>query len=218
MTNEDGVPTNGHNLLQKNPPNTTVGRNGTVTSTMTVPSKKHSIFGSKRRTAVDEEASTRAVMGSTAASRANRIDVTDDHSPTTLHGGTALRGHRSSDSFSSDVSDTRLARAHPPTTATGAAIPPAIPLKDTHHNGTFVGDGPDGRISIEQAQTKLKLAIDAENSADQALELARRHVREAKELIARLETEANEEAERAHAKSALVAEITNSLKGLGRHG
>ena len=50
-----------------------------------------------------------------------------------------------------------------------------------------------GRITIEQAQQKMKMAIEAERMADIALENARRQVREVKELMAQLQREADEE-------------------------
>ncbi|CAK7271589.1 hypothetical protein SEPCBS119000_004684 [Sporothrix epigloea] len=71
--------------------------------------------------------------------------------------------------------------------------------------------------SIVAARERVLSAETAERVADRALENARREVREARDLVKRLEVEAKEEARKAKIKQNYAREVSRRAKPLGRH-
>jgi len=72
--------------------------------------------------------------------------------------------------------------------------------------------------AIGAARDKVSGAEEAERMADRALVQARAAVREARQHVRNLEREAEEEAKRAKAKQQEARSVSNSARGLGRHG
>ncbi|CAK7274421.1 hypothetical protein SEPCBS57363_006156 [Sporothrix epigloea] len=81
------------------------------------------------------------------------------------------------------------------------------------------GQGNDNDLdpSIVTARERVLSAETAERVADRALENARREVREARDLVKRLEIEAKEEARKAKIKQNYAREVSRRAKPLGRH-
>lgn len=71
--------------------------------------------------------------------------------------------------------------------------------------------------SLGAAQTKLKVAIEAEKAADAALIASRKAVKDARAEIAALEKEAAIEAKLAHAKVKAAKSLHKEGNKLGRH-
>jgi len=86
----------------------------------------------------------------------------------------------------------------------------------------FFGLGRNNNIendpSIRRARQKVADALEAEKQADNALKEARDRVAEARQHVKSLEQEALEDAKFAEAKQAQSKIVSESAKGLGRHG
>ncbi|KAK1222766.1 hypothetical protein PQX77_014375 [Marasmius sp. AFHP31] len=89
-------------------------------------------------------------------------------------------------------------------------------------SGGFLGFGGNRSIgndpSIMGARQKVEEAERAEREADQALNLARASVREARDHVKFLEKEAADDARRAKAKQAEAKVVSKTARALGRHG
>ncbi|GLB37786.1 hypothetical protein LshimejAT787_0408370 [Lyophyllum shimeji] len=170
------------------------GDNRGRTSPTTSPSRKGSIFGSKRGRSLSPTSSTTFKSRHSDSSRQKQQ-------------GSARRGgffHRRSSSASSD--DNRTYLRSPGSRNGGGFL------------GFGHGTGIDRDPTILAARQKVTDAEEAEKEADRALSQARNMVKEARGHVKILEQEAMEDARRAKAKQAEAKIVGKVAKGLGRHG
>lgn len=198
-----------------------------------------------RKAPVEEDASTRAVAGSTA--RLNTMNTMNSSGVDDIPGTQPPIGRTLQQS--TDATDLRdVAPTPPPHDAsyTGGAMT-ADNLRDSTHttstwreNPTAVknrhltdesaqfrdqsggrsgltGDPNNHNANIETVRQKVQIAVDAELAADEALDVARRAVVEARTVVGAFEQQVNQEFERAYARKMDVTGVVKDLEKLGRY-
>jgi len=197
-----------------------------------------------RKGAVDEDASTRAVAGSSSRLMASNTEG-NPITPVSILGDQA--GHQRDQS-----TDQMEMRDKPPTPPPHDDVDAAEHTEDagnrdsTHTSSTWrenpamrnkdafvgtygrsnmdtqdqsasyapIGDRP---VDLSIARRKVQIAVEAELAADRAIEIARQAVIEARTVVAAIEKQVNEEFERAHARRLETAGVLKDLEKLGRH-
>jgi len=209
-----------------------------------LPGRKTSVA---RKGAVDEDASTRAVVGSssrlmTGDSEGNPI------TPTSIVGDQAIAHTRD---HSTDQTEMRDRAPTPPphdiTYADPADHAEEAGNRDSSHTSSTWRENPvmrnkdafvgtygraemdtqdqsasyapigDRPVDLAVARRKVQIAVEAELAADKAIEVARQAVIEARTVVAAIEKQVTEEFERAHARRMETAGVLRDLEKLGRH-
>ncbi|KAG8948507.1 hypothetical protein FRC04_009716 [Tulasnella sp. 424] len=167
--------------------------------------------------------------GPTSATAGNEIDARKiNDTPSTMgrkktRGGLFGRGRRSS-SRSSSSDEGRY--VSPQTTGAGAFGTTGNSMHGTHRDGGINGSNnntmnnglqPYTGDDMGMAREKVHAAEEAEREALRMLGAARSAVKEAKDHIERLATQADEEARRAGMKQKEAQALRNDTRHLGRH-
>lgn len=167
-------------------------------------------------------------------SRNQSVDAIDMNNPPTPppHDDAYIKGHiygNDGDVAGGEgsVHTSSTWRAHPDTMAArnnNATTNPAGygTTNNLHlHNATSDGDSfglsGDRPTDLATARQKVQLAIEAELAADRALEIARRAVIEAREMVRALEKQINEEFERARERKMEADMVVREMEKLGKH-
>ncbi|KAJ7178396.1 hypothetical protein C8R43DRAFT_456914 [Mycena crocata] len=143
--------------------------------------------------------------------------VSPGRGQTTSHSRGLFSRRRSSDesSLGHRSSGSSVGRGNSVRSGTGSSMRNGGGFFGGNNNNTFnVHKDP----TILAARGKVTMAEKAEAEADRALDVARMQVREARDHVRFLEKEAAEEQKRAKAKQAVANTVSQSARGLGRHG
>jgi len=198
-----------------------------------------------RKAPVEEDASTRAVAGSTA--RLNTLNTMNSSGVDDIPASQPPIGRTLQQS--TDATDLRDDAPTPPphdvpytggamtadnqrdsthTTSTWHENPAAVRNKHLSDESAHLHDPSGGssrlpgdlnshNATIETVRQKLQIAVDAELAADKALDIARRAVVEARTVVGAFEHQVNQEFERAYARKVDAAGVVKDLEKLGRY-
>jgi len=206
-----------------------------------LPGRKASV--ARKGGAVDEDASTRAVAGSSSRLINNNTEP-NPMTPTSIAGDRVDHTRDQStdqpevrdkpptppphDEVYADVVDHTEEAGNRDSTHTTSTWRenPAMRNKDAFvgrsdmdaqdHGNSYAPTG-DRPVDLAVARRKVQIAVEAELAADRAIEVARQAVIEARVVVAAIEKQVNEEFERAHHRRMETTGVLKELEKLGRH-